>query len=61
MVIATQHDISIRAQQLKDIFQWVEEGKVTPHISHVFELKNIKEAMRTKWNGKVIGGAVVRL
>ncbi len=60
MVIATQNDLSIRAQRLKDIFQWVEEGKITPHISHVFSLSNIKEAMRAKWNGKIIGGGAVR-
>ncbi len=60
MVIATQNDISIRRKRLEDIFKWVEEGKITPHVSHVFELNNIKEAMRAKWNGKIIGGAAVR-
>ena len=60
MVIATQNDLSIRKKRLEDIFKWVEEGKITPYISHVFELKNIKEAMRAKWNGKIIGGAAVR-
>lgn len=60
MVIATQNDISIRTKRLNDIFQWVEEGKITPYVSHVFSLLNIKEAMRAKWNGKIIGGAAVR-
>ncbi len=60
MIIATQNDVSIRAQRLADIFNWVEEGKITPYVSHVFELKNIKDAMRAKWNGKIIGGAAVR-
>ncbi len=60
MVIATQNDISIRAKRLEDIFQWVKDGKITPYISHVFKLTNIKEAMCAKWNGKVIGGAAVR-
>jgi len=60
MVIATQNDISIRAKRLQDIFQWVEEGKIKPYVSHVFSLKDIKEAMRAKWNGRIIGGAAVR-
>ncbi len=60
MVIGTQNDVRIRAKRLKDIFQWVEEGKITPYISQVFSLKNVKEAMKAKWNGKIIGGAAVR-
>jgi len=60
MVIATQNDISIRAKRLEDIFQWVNEGRITPYVSHVFPLTDIKEAMRAKWNGKIIGGAAVR-
>ncbi len=60
MVIATQNDISIRTQRLKDIFRWVEDGKISPYVSHVFSMADIKEAMRAKWNGKIIGGAAVR-
>ncbi len=59
MVIATQNNPSIRTQRLKDIFQWVEEEKITPYVSHVFSLSNIKEAMRAKWDGKIVGGAAV--
>ncbi len=60
MVIATQKDPSIRAERLNTILQWIEDGKITPYISHVFSLNNLKDAMRAKWNGKIIGGAVVR-
>ncbi|MCP4124259.1 MAG: NADPH:quinone oxidoreductase family protein [Bacteroidetes bacterium] len=60
MVIATQNDISIRAKRLQDIFQWVKEGRITPYVSHVFQITDIKEAMRAKWSGKIIGGAAVR-
>ena len=60
MVIATQNDPSIRMQRLADIFQWVEEGKITPYVSHTFLLTDVKEAMRAKWNGKIIGGAAIR-
>ncbi|MCF8277512.1 MAG: NADPH:quinone oxidoreductase family protein [Flavobacteriales bacterium] len=61
MVIATQHDPSIRTQRLKDILQWVNEGKITPYVSDVFPLADIKEAMRAKWNGKIVGGAAVQI
>ena len=61
MVIATQNDPSIRKKRLSDILQWVEEGKITPYISNIFSLKNIKEAMQAKWNGKIIGGAAIRI
>lgn len=60
MVIATQKNPSIRKERLENIFKWIEEGKIKPYISHVFPLKDIKEAMRAKWNGEIIGGAVVR-
>jgi NADPH2:quinone reductase len=60
MVIATQNNPSIRIKRLADIFQWVDEGKITPYISHTFALADVKEAMRAKWNGKIIGGAAIR-
>ncbi len=59
-VIATQHDPGIRPKRLKDIFRWIEEGKIKPYVSSVFPLSEIKEAMRAKWNGKIIGGGVVQ-
>jgi len=60
MVIATQNNPSIRTQRLADIFKWVEEGKITPYVSHTFALADVKEAMRAKWNGEIIGGAAIR-
>ncbi len=60
MVIATKNDSSIRTKRLEDIFRWVEEGKIKPHVSHTFSLTNIKAAMQAKWNGKIIGGGAVR-
>ncbi len=59
-VIAAQHDPSIRTKRVQDILQWVEEGKITPFVSHVFPLSNIKDAMKAKWNGQIIGGGAVR-
>lgn len=59
-VIAAQHDPSIRPKRVRDILQWVEEGKLTPFVSKTFSLSNIKEAMKAKWNGQIIGGGAVR-
>lgn len=58
-VIATQHDPSIRKERLDTLMQWAAEGKLKPHISHTFPLDAYKEAMRTKWEGRVIGGCVL--
>jgi len=60
-VIAAQHDPTIRPKRLQDILKWVEQGKITPYVSHVFSLLDIKEAMKAKWNGEVIGGGAVRV
>ena len=57
-VISTQHDASIRPERLRKIMAWVEAGELTPYISHTFPLANIKEALKAKWTGEIIGGCV---
>lgn len=57
--IATLNDPSIREPRLNEIFRWAEEGRIRPHVSHVFPLSDFKTAMRAKWNGDVIGGCVL--
>jgi len=59
-VIAAQHHPEIRPARVKAIFKWVNEGKITPYVSHVFSLSDIKKAMKAKWNGLIIGGGAVR-
>jgi len=59
-VISTQHDPSIREERLSQILSWVDQGKIKPHVSHTYRLAQAKEALLDKWNGKVIGGAVIR-
>ena len=59
-VLATLHDPSLRPPRLDRIMRWVAEGKIVPHVSHVFPLAEFKEAMRAKWRGEVIGGCVLR-
>ena len=58
-VIAAQKDPTLRTKRVKDIFDWVAEGKIKPHISHTFPLSDIKNALLAKWNGKIIGGGTV--
>ena len=57
--ISTTHDPSIRAPRLAQILAWARAGKITPHVSHVYPLTAYREAMLAKWNGDVIGGAVL--
>ncbi len=57
--ISTVNDPSIREQRMAQIWKWAEEGKIRPHVSHVFPLAEFKEAMRAKWRGDVVGGCVL--
>ena len=57
--ISTVNDPSIREERMAQIWRWAEEGKIRPHVSHVFALADFKEAMRAKWGGDVIGGCVL--
>ena len=58
-VISTKHDPGIRVERLETLLKWANEGKISPHISHIYPLSDFKEAMQAKWSGKVIGGAVL--
>jgi NADPH:quinone reductase len=59
-IIATLNDPSIRAPRLEQILRWAEEGRIKPHVSHVFSIAEFKEAMRAKWSGEVVGSCVLR-
>jgi NADPH2:quinone reductase len=58
-VISTVNDPSLRAPRLAQILAWAAAGQLRPHVSHVFPLSEFREAMRAKWSGDVIGGAVL--
>jgi len=58
-VISAQKDPMLRPTRLKKIREWVEEGKIKPHISHRFKLSEVTEALIAKWTGKIIGGCVI--
>lgn len=59
-VIAAQHDPSLRPQRLKQVMDWASSGKIAPHISRTYNLANIKDGLRAKWNSEFVGGAAVR-
>ena len=58
-VISTVHDPSLRPPRLAQILAWAESGQITPHVSHVFALADVKAAMLAKWRGEVVGGCVL--
>lgn len=59
-VISTVRDPSIRPPRLAQVLAWAEDGRIKPHVSHTFSFDQIREAMRAKWSGEVVGGCVVR-
>ncbi|HEY4059112.1 MAG TPA: NADPH:quinone oxidoreductase family protein [Kofleriaceae bacterium] len=58
-VISTVEDPSLRAPRLAQILAWAADGTIVPHVSHTFPLSQFKDAMLAKWNGQVVGGAVL--
>lgn len=58
-VISTVQDPSIRPPRLAKVLEWAEQGKIKPRISHRFPLAELREAMKAKWSGEVLGGCVV--
>ena len=60
-VISAQKDPSIRKQRLQALMQWVEEEKIAPYCAKVFPFEKIKEALKERWRGGIVGGVAVRL
>jgi NADPH2:quinone reductase len=58
-VISTVQDPSLRGPRLAQVLAWAASGALVPHVSHTFPLAEFATAMRAKWNGDVIGGAVL--
>ncbi|MCB9642172.1 MAG: NADPH:quinone oxidoreductase family protein [Myxococcales bacterium] len=55
-VIATQKDPSIRKERLQQVLAWANEGKIQPYIDRTYPLEDFQEAMKQKWQGRVVGG-----
>lgn len=58
-VISAVNDPSLRGPRHQLLWKWVESGQLQPHVSHVFPLREVKEAMRAKWRGEFSGGGVL--
>jgi NADPH2:quinone reductase len=59
-VISTVMNPASRAPRLEAVWRWAEEGRIRPHVSDVYPLAEFQAAMRAKWEGRVIGGCVLR-
>ena len=60
-VISAQKDPTIRANRLKDLMMWVEAGRIAPYCAKVFPFEQVKEALKERWRGGIVGGVAVRL
>ncbi len=58
-VISAHQNPQLRATRLRDLFNWVDEGKLVPVSPEVFAFDDIKEALRAKWESRFLGGCVV--
>jgi NADPH2:quinone reductase len=56
-----QRDPRPNAENFKQIFAWMKEGRLRPHISHRFPLARAADAINALIERKVIGKAIVEI
>ena len=56
-----QRDSAANARNFEQLFAWMAEGKLKPHISHRFPLARAAEAINALVERKVIGKAIVEV
>lgn len=59
VAIHTNLDPGIRPPRLASLDKMAEDGLISPHVSHVFPLAEVQEALKAKWGRQVIGGCVL--
>ena len=59
VVLSTFEDPSLGPPRRSQLLAWVEEGRLTPRVSHRFALTDFREAMMAKWRGDVLGACVL--
>lgn len=59
-VISTQKDPSIRKPRLEAVLGWVASGHIVPQVARRYPLADFADAMRAKWAGEFVGGAVLK-
>lgn len=60
-VISAQKDPDIRKKRLKDLLGWVEKGMMKPYCAKIYPVSELKEALKERWNGGVVGGITVQI
>lgn len=59
VVLSTFEDPSLGPPRRRDLLTWVDEGRLTPRVSHRFALSDYRAAMLAKWRGEVLGACVL--
>ena len=57
----TEREPQGNRDNVAELFQWVREGKLRPHISHSFSLAQVPDALNALINRQVVGKAVVEI
>jgi len=57
----TEREPQANRDNVAELFQWVREGKLKPHISHTFSLEQVPDALYALINREVVGKAVVEI
>ena len=60
-VIGAQKHPEIRKPRVAALRYWANEGLLTPYVSAIYDIHEIRKAMRDKWEGRIIGGCAIKL
>ncbi|MEZ4437515.1 MAG: NADPH:quinone oxidoreductase family protein [Polyangiaceae bacterium] len=58
-VITTARDPSLRPPRLEQIWKWLEGGAIRPRVGPGYDLEDVVEAMKAKWESRFVGGCVL--
>ena len=58
-VISTVMNPAIRKPRSEQVLAWAESGAIRPYVSSSAPLDGFRDAMRTKWQGAVVGSSVL--
>lgn len=58
--IAAHRDPAMRRKRREQVLEWAEQGRIVPHVSQEFSMSEFKEAMKTKWESRFVGGVVLK-
>ena len=58
--ISAHKDPALRAARRAKILEWADEGRIRPRVSATYALQDVREALRAKWESRVVGNVVLR-